>query len=284
MNHRAALLNGRTIVLVVLGVTAIAGGWENLHLAQERHALRTELAIRRGDALPAVAGTGAELSAEIVRLTRDLAKESAALTQAETAVTELQKTVPPVAGEELRSFGYIEQMGLEAGEFLTLFVEFITLQKQGTFPQLPEAEQSRLYNTTLAWANRLPAIGELETTPAEIARFHATSLQSRLKLDGATTGNVRQQLEQEFQQLNQQGLARPQRPESEQEEWYKRRKQALDAASARVEALIPANERQPYAVGQSLYLGTGMRSKATVGTDGHGSVNVALELPGIDMK
>jgi len=117
---------------------------------------------------------------------------------------------------------------------------------------------------------------------AEIARFHASSLQARLRLDGATTEKVREQVEREFQQIKQQGLARPQRPESEQGDWYRRRKQALDEASARIEALIPLDQRQPHAVGQSLYLGTGMRTNSHVGPDGHGSVTMGLDLPGID--
>src|SRR5688572_6318281 len=132
----------------------------------------------------------------------------------------------------------------------------------------------------MGWINRLAMVGDLEANPPEIASFHAATLQTRLQLDQPTTEKVRQQIEREFQQLQSLNLARPRRPEADQEQWYQRRNRALDEATVRVEALIPASQRQPFVVGQSLYLGTGMRTHTQIGGDGHGSITMGLVLPG----
>ena len=54
--------------------------------------------------------------------------------------------------------------------------------------------------------------------------------------------------------------------------------------TARLAAEIPATLREQFAVAQSLHLGTGMRTKTDVRPDGHGSVNMSIELPGLDWK
>ena len=93
---------------------------------------------------------------------------------------------------------------------------------------------------------------------------------------------MRQQIEREFTQLREKKLTRPQRPDEERDDWYARRKTALNEAMQRIEAQIPATQRQPFAVGQSLHLGTGLRTKSEVGPDGHGSISMGLDLPGLE--
>ena len=267
-----------------LGMVAVAGLWQNARLLHERHVLQADLALLRGESSPKAPDEEVEGAPQIVKLAGAIAEETALLHTAEAKLTALQKTVPSVEGEELHSFGRIEQMGREAADFLPLIAQFGRKSKDPTADKLSDEEWSSLGAKLLPWLNRLAAVGELEDNPADIACFHAASLQARLQLDAATTDKVRGQIAQEFEQIKRQGLVRGQRPENTQGEWYRRRKQALDDAAMRIDALIPAAQREPYAVGQSLHLGTGLRTNSTIGADGHGSISMGLDLPGIEMN
>jgi hypothetical protein len=284
MKPRSRIVNGPILTVLALGTVGLAGLWGNVRLIHERRALRTELATLRGEPLPIDSREEVAVATEITKLSGDLAEETALFQNAETKLAALQTTVPAVENEELRSFGHIEQMGLEAAEFLPMLADFTGRMKDGAADKLSGEESSRIIGEMMGWLNRLEAVGELEGNASEIARFHAATLQARLQLDLPTTEKVRQQVEREFGQLQSKNLARPQRPEADQDEWYRRRKRALDEATARIEALIPPSQRQPYLVGQSLYLGTGMRTQTQIGADGHGSIVMGLDLPGIDTK
>lgn len=278
MKRRYPILHTPTLALLTFATVVVAALWGNVRLMREGRAIRTEIKILRGQPTPDRPGTDATAAAEINSLSRDLAEESALLQKAETALTSLQGSVPAVENEELRSFGRVERMGLEAAEFLPQFVNLMGRN------DLSEVEASRVMETMMSWINRLAAVGELEANASEIARFHAATLQARLQLDGATTEKVRQQIDEEFRQLQSLNLSRPGRPDTDQDDWYSRRYRFLDEASARIEALIPPGQRQPYAVGQSLHLGTGMRTETHLGPNGHGSISMVLNLPGIRPK
>ena len=270
------------LILIVLCIAIVAGLWQNVWLVRERRELRHELATMRGEPPLESEEENPPTAREIEKLTRALHEETALLQAAQATIIAAEKATPRVEDEELRSLGYVEQMGREAAEFLPQLVEVATLMKGGQFSKLSEAEQSRLAAKMMAWVNRVSALGDLEEDAPKIARFHATSLRERLHLDDVATEQVRRQAEREFAHLKAQGLARPQRPENDREEWYRRRKLALDEATARIEALIPASQRQPYAVGQSLHFGTGLRTSSQMKADGHGSVSMSLDLPGFD--
>ena len=284
MNVRGAASNGTRIALACFVLIGFTGLRQNLRLARERRALRAELAILRGETPPDSADSETKTTTEIVRLTRKIAEEDALGQIAMAKEAAAKKLIPAVEGEELRSFGGVEKLGYEAAAILPQFVEFMTRMNNGTMNQLTDEEQSRFESLMIPWMNKLEVIGGLEEKAAEIARFHAASLQQSLALDAATTNQVRAQAEREFQQLKEQNLARNQRPETDQDAWYERRKQALDEASARIEAVIPASQRRPYAVGRSLYLGTGMRSSSSVAPNGQRSVTMTFELPGVLIK
>ena len=136
----------------------------------------------------------------------------------------------------------------------------------------------------MTWLKRMDAIGEMEDDAPEIAQLHTATLGSRMKLDAPTQARVQQQIEREFILLREAGLTRPQRPAAERDAWYLRRRTALNEATQRIEALIPAGERREFAVGQSLHLGTGLRTKSELRPDGHGSISMAFDLPGLDPK
>lgn len=260
------------------GLAAVGG---NVHLVQERRVMRAELAALRGEPLPSDADAKVRATAVMAQTRRELEHEEMLLVAARDKIARLQKNVPAVENEQLHSFGRIEEMGQEAATFLPELVKLMAGMQNPTGARLSEEESTRAMETMMSWIDRLEAVGALEANPTDIARFHGATLQMRLGLDGETREKVEHQLNEEFSQLNRRGLARPQRPEAEQEEWSRRRSAMLDEASARIEALIPASQRQKYAVGQSLYLGTGVRSQTTVGPDGHGSVVVGLALPGL---
>jgi hypothetical protein len=278
MKRRHSIINTWTLTLLAFATVVGAGLWGNVRLMREGHVMRTEIKTLRDEPAPAQPGEDATTAAEIASLSRELAEESALLQKAETELTALQETVPAVENEELRSFGGVERMGLEAAEFLPQLANFMGRN------DLSDEETSRVMGTMMGWLNRVAAVGELEANASEIARFHAATLQTRLQLDGETTEKVRQQIDAEFRQLQSLNLTRPQRPDTDQDDWYRRRYRFLDEASARIEALIPPGQRQPYAIGQSLHLGTGMRTETHIGPNGHGSISMGLNLPGISPK
>ncbi|HEX5176050.1 MAG TPA: hypothetical protein VFV83_03420 [Chthoniobacteraceae bacterium] len=283
MKSRLFSIHPPLIAAAVLTLLAFAGFGVNIHLAQERKEMRGELTALRGKSLPADASERTREIAAIASLSRELASEEALLAEARQRSAAISRRVPSVEQEQLRSFGHVEQMGQEAALFIPQLAAFMKQMQNAGAAKLPPEESARMMNSMMGWMNRLEAIGELETNPAEIARFHAVTLEARLGLGGEVRAKVEQQLQKEFAELNTRGLARPQRPVEGEEDWYQRRNSALHEATQRVESLIPPGRRQQYVVGQSLYLGTGLRSQTTIGADGHGSVKVGLALPGLGL-
>jgi hypothetical protein len=283
MKSRSFSIHPPFIAAAVLTLFAVAGFGVNIHLAHERREMWGELTAMRGKSLPANASERAREIAAIAALSRELASEEALLAEALKTSATISRRVPSVEQEQLRSFGHVEQMGQEAALFSPQLAAFVKQMQNAGAAKIPPDESARMMNSMMGWMNRLEAIGELEANPAEIARFHAATLKARLSLEGEVGTKVEQQLQKEFTELNTRGLARPQRPVDGQEDWYQRRNSALLEATQRVESLIPPGRRQEYVVGQSLHLGTGLRSQTTVGADGHGSVAVGLALPGLGL-
>jgi hypothetical protein len=282
---RPYIISPPMVAAALFGLLAVAGLGVNLQLVHERREMRTELAVARGEMPPPGTNESVQTSAEIARLNREFAEEEALLVAAEKKAATISTRVPPIIeNEQLHSFGGIEQMGQEAAVFLPQLARFMEQLKNKDTSKLPPEESERMMNAMMGWMNRLEAVGELEANPAEIAKFHAATLQTRLGLDGETRSRVEQQLKEEFTQLNTQELTRPHRPDEKQDDWYNLRNKALNQASARIESLIPPTQRKQFIVGQSLYLGAGLRSQTTVGPDGHGSVVVGLALPGLGLE
>ena len=186
-----------------------------------------------------------------------------------------------MSNEEWRSLGRIEELGQQAGDFMRALAGHRERMKAG---KLKTEDQAGFGPEMMRWLKRMEVIGEMEDTPTEIARLHTATLSARMKLDAPTQERVRLQIEREFSQLAEKKLTRPQRPDTARDEWYARRKTALDEATQRIEALIPAAQREQFAVGQSLHLGTGMRTKTDLRPDGHGSVYMMIDLPGLDWR
>lgn len=159
-----------------------------------------------------------------------------------------------------------------------------TAERRKRGEEFSAEEDGRASRDRTEGLERLAVIGELEDTPDEIARLHAATVSGRLKLDAATSDRVRQQIEREFTQLRGQKLTRSNLPEVQADEWYQRRSKALDEAVHRVEALIPASQRQEFVVGQSLHLGTGRRVilKWDSPSPGQTTMWVSYNLPGLE--
>ena len=270
------------LALAALGLTMLGGLMLGTRLFREHAELDGELALLRAAQTSGPAPSAIAPSGEIARLSAEYENETALLRAAEAKAQELGKALPRMSDEEWRSLGRVEELGQQTADFLGFFSE-ITDRMKNQEP-MSEADSSRIAGDTMAWIKRLEAIGEMEDSPAEIAKLHTATLSARMKLDAATQERVRRQIEREFTDLQEQKLTRPQRPDTARDDWYARRKAVLNEATQRIEALIPAAQRQPFAVGQSLHLGTGLRTKTEVRPDGHGSVTMGLELPGLDKK
>lgn len=265
------------LVLLVLGGLAVGG-----RVFKDHSRLKAELATLRVAAQPADATASAPATEELARISAEIENETALKRAAEAKAIEIGKSLPPMSDVEWRSLGRVEELGQQAGDFLRTFSDAIGRMKAGQ--PLDDGDGNTFMQRMMGWLKRMEAIGEMEDDAPEIARLHTATLGSRLKLDAATQARVQSQIEREFTLLREAGLTRPQRPDTERDDWYLRRRTALNEATQRIEALIPAGQQQEFAVGQSLHLGTGLRTKSELGPDGHGSISMALDLPGLDPK
>ena len=270
------LTTASALALAALGLTMCGGLVLGTRLFKTHRELDGELEILREAQTPG----SAPALVGLAPLSAEHARETDLLRAAEAKAVALGKSLPPLSEEEWRSLGRVEELGWQAADFLGHFSEASAQMKSAKSPD--GADANRLLGDLMAWMKRMEAIGEMEDDPAEIASLHTATLASRMKLDADLQARVRRQIEREFSQLREKKLTRPQRPGTERDDWYARRKTALDEAVLRIEALIPAGQRVAFAVGQSLHLGTGLVAKTEVRADGHGSVNMMIELPGID--
>ena len=268
------------LVPAALALTMLGGLVLGARLFREHRELDGELAILRAAQTSGVAKSALPPGSENARLSSEYENETALLRVADAKALEFGKALPRMTEEEWHSLGRVEELGQQAADFLGFFTGLADQAKNRQ--PVSEADNSRVMGDIVGWMKRLEAIGEMEDDPAEIARLHAATLSARMKLDAAVQERVQKQIEREFTQLREQKLTRPQRPDEERDDWYVRRKTALNEASQRIEALIPAVRREQFAVGQSLHLGTGLRTKTELKPDGHGSVSMGLELPGLN--
>ena len=269
--------------LAILGLTMLAGLAIGPRLFRENKELNLELGVlRAAQASGTAPDTKNVPTAEMARLSAESESETALLHAAEEKARELGKALPRISEEEWRSLGKVEELGAQAADFIRVFSEMQAAMR-GPEPR-QEADGVRLVSNLFMWMKRMEVIGEMEDDAAEVARLHTATLSARMKLDAPTQERVRLQIEREFSQLAEKKLTRPQRPDTARDEWYARRKTALDEATQRIEALIPAAQREQFAVGQSLHLGTGMRTKTDLRPDGHGSVYMMIDLPGLDWR
>lgn len=267
------------LALGALALVMLGGLVLGVLLFREHRDLAAELAALRAGASPGAAQADAPPSAESARIFAELERESALLRAAEAQAIEIGKSLPPLSNEEWRSLGRVEELGRQAADFVRTSAEWMVQINKGGAPS--EAHGKAFAHQLTAWIKRMDAIGEMEDDPAEVARLHTATLSMRLKLDTPTQARVQQEIEREFTQLRAQQLTRMQRPDTERDAWYARRSTALNAATQRIEALIPAGQRQEFAVGQSLHLGTGLRTKTEIQSDGRGSMSLLFHLPGI---
>jgi hypothetical protein len=133
----------------------------------------------------------------------------------------------------------------------------------------------------MRWQGKIAVIAEMEDTPADIAKFHASTIARRLDLDGPTLIAVRAQIQKEFTDLAAAQLTESFCPKLDSGDWRQRRSAAIAEASKRVEALIPPGRNRPDIVAQSLSLGDAIFSEVTIGPDGHGSANFGMRIPGL---
>ncbi len=282
MSAPAGLPQSTALALGALGLVMCGGLVLGVKIFRESRALKTELVALRSAPTSVAPAKDPAPTVESASVAAEIERETALLRAAEAKAVEIGKSLPAMSNEEWRSLGRIEELGQQAGDFVRSFADFLGRQKKNE--EIKPEENNRFGQEMMSWLKRMEVIGEMEDTPAEIARLHTATLSTRLKLDAATAERVRQQIERDFFQLREQKLTRPQRPETERDDWHLRRRTALNEATQRIEALIPAAQREQHAVGQSLHLGTGLRTATEVRPDGHGSMTMIFDLPGIDWK
>jgi|GEM_PF-5605934 len=271
--------------LLLLVCTTEAWQIARLH-ARHREISRALAASPASASLPAGSGgEDAEMNRRLAEATGELSREQARLSAAEAKLHAAETAAPKLKDEELRSLGHVEQFALGTAEWLDSLMEFDREMKAD--PKAVEdggEKMDQFLASLLRWQSKSAVIGEMEDTPAEIAKFHASTIAKRLELDGPTLAAVRGQIEKEFTDLAAAGLTESFCPAQDAGDWRKRRTAALTAATQRVEALIPPGRRRPDVVAQSLSLGDAFYTEVNTQADGHGSANFGLRIPGLTWK
>jgi hypothetical protein len=199
-------------------------------------------------------------SPEMEKTRADLEQVRLRLRAAKAKADELTSALAIAPAEELKSYGRLEELAAKG-------VELANTVREQTEAIRAAALEGRQVSGNLVIKD-LPGlivnseiVGKLESNPDRIAELHAHALRQMLGLDEATSLRVREALAPEFERLRAQGLDRMQRPTEDQEDWYARRDQMMLDAAARVEALIPAENRSPNAVVRIMNLSTGVRTR-----------------------
>lgn len=276
-----------TVVGGFLLIVCATEAWQIARLRARHREIARALAASPAAASSSAGSSGedAEMNRRLAEATAELSREQARLSAAETKLHAAEAAVPKLKDEELRSLGHLEQFALGAAEWLDSLTEFGRAMKAD--PKAAEEggeEADQFLASLMRWQPKIAVIGEMEDTPAEIAKFHASTIAKRLDLDGPTLVAVRGQIEKEFSDLAAAGLTESSCPTQQAGDWRKRRTTALAAATQRVEALIPAGRRRPDVVAQSLSLGDAFFTEVNTQPDGHGSANFGLRIPGLTWK
>jgi hypothetical protein len=263
---------------------AISGSWQMMRLAREHGRLTTELAAIHAQAAPAESEEESAFVTQIAALNAEIEQETARLADAQTQIAAMKNALPPMTGQVLRSLGRIEDLGRQAGQFIEQVIDFSKAAGGPSARKQSEEEMTRTMQSMMSWTATIETIGEMEDDPREIARLHATTIAERLKLNAATAASVEKEIARVFQELATAGLVRSKRPSGDElTGWREHRGDVLHAAAARIENLIPADQRQPWVVEQSLQLGNAFVGQVQMGADGHGSIVVGVVLPGVKM-
>jgi len=259
--------------------------WESARLAREHHELATELAMSRGERTPVTQGEPSHGAEEIAVLTGQIAEESSRLDATLAKVSEAEKQLPVMSDEELRSLGRMGDFARNAAAFIEQVVELTKLLQDKSAKSRNDDAIARATQQIGKWSGWLELVGQMEDEPLEIAQLHAQTIAERLGLDTATTARLQETIANEFSQLTASGLVHSKRPAPGEamNEWNHQRSEAIHAAAGRVEELIPPEQRQPWVVEQSLQLGNALRQQVSFTSDGHGSMTVAVVLPGIQL-
>ena len=282
MTRRVSWLSVPAVAIAGLASVAIGGSWQMIHLAREHGQLVEQLAAWQAPAAPHGSDDQATFVTQIARVNREIEQESARLTDAQAQTAAAKEALPPMNGQVLRSLGRIEDLGRKAGRFIEQLVEF---SKAAGGASTPKPSQEQMMQSMMSWTASIEMIGDMEDDPKEIARLHATTIAERLKLDATTAASIEKQIAREFAELAAAGLVRSKRPSGDEiAAWRERRADVLHAAAARVESQIPADQRQPWVVEQSLQLGNAFFRDIKMDAEGHGTVAFGLVLPGVKMN
>ena len=235
--------------------------------------------------LAAAGSVDAEMNHRLAEATAELLREKTRHSAAEAKLKAAEAVTPELKDEELRSLGHIEQFALGAADWLDALVQFDREMQNDLaggkeFSEL-NPKTAEFISTVMRWQAKIAVVAEMEDTPAEIGKFHASTIGRRLDLDGPTLIAVRAQIEKEFTDLAAAQLTESSCPKVAPGDWRRRRAAALAEATKRVEALIPPGRNRPDVVAQSLSLGNAVFSDVTIQPDGHGSANFGIWIPGL---
>jgi len=284
MTRRVSWLTVPVVAVAGLTSVAIGGSWQVFRLTREHRRLTTDLSALHAQAAPNGSRDQAPFTTQIARLNAEVEQESARLADAQAQTAAAKDALPPMNGEVLRSLGRIEDLGRQAGRFIEQVIEFSKAARGPSAPTPNDEQMMQAMQSMMSWIASIEMIGAMEDDPKEIARLHATTIAERLKLDGATTASIEKEIAREFAELAAAGLVRSKRPSgNELAAWRERRADVLHAAAERVESQIPAEQRQPWVVEQSLQLGNSFFRDVKMDAEGHGTVALGLALPGVKM-
>jgi hypothetical protein len=285
MRRRVSSLSVPAVAIAVLASVTTGGSWQMIRLAREHSRLVRELVALQERAAPDAREDRAAGVTQVARVNAEIEQELTRLADAQAQTAAAKEALPPMNGQVLHSLGRIEDLGRQAGRFIDQLVEFSNGVGSPSTPKRSEEETMRAMQSMMSWTAWIEMIGDMEDDPKEIARLHATTIAERLKLDATTAASIEKQIAREFAELAAAGLVRSKRPSGDKlAAWRERRDDTLHAAAARVESQIPADQRQPWVVEQSLQLGNALVRDVEMGADGHGSIAIGVALPGVKMN
>jgi hypothetical protein len=257
----------RLPVLVAMTVAALAGWsiWQSVRFAGENALLRSALTERPSHAGAAASTAPGKPAGEMEKAEAEMESARLRLRNAEATVAKLDAELAIAPAEELKSLGRIEELAVDGVKLVTTMEELSQSMQAGK----PNNQKTdALTNDVPQWMVNTEAIGQMESDPAEIADLYGRALRQMLDLDENASRQVRERLTAEFELLRVRGLDRPRRPLEKQEDWYAERDRMLLEAAARIEALIPAPQRKPNAVGKIINLGSSFRFRVKQSPDG----------------
>ena len=234
MSHATLKTAAITMAIAAIPLTTQWAANRSLHtelLAREQRALGVAAS---SPALGSAAGSSAAELAALeqvnLRLGDELELARKERLRQESRWRELQAVRDRGAGEVVLAMDGIEGMAKEMGELAELLEQLQAMNEDGR--SAPE-DRVKLVKRCIDMMPRVVMLGrkvaDMERNPEGVARFYATLFEQTARLERSKAQELETKLAERFDQLRSEGLAYPQRPTRETQEWDLRRQRAMQS-------------------------------------------------------